>query len=296
MSSPIQFSATVLCEAVDEEPFETTLRLGQQTLGLDDDDHDTEITLADVFDVRIGPPPPAIAGTFSGTVLTMALRTDETQQVLFVDRDEETLERFRGLLYRRLLDETEAAVRHPAEIGGRTTGESFDIGTLLVAPGKVGGTEIGTPFSVDLDAVVDFSEGSERLLGDERPVVRIQYVKRGVAVSLDLSITPERKHHLLGRYLRRDYDEIKQQVTQLDLPAPALRALFRLYALRGTAKPQSVLSDDNTSTAAVLRGLADADLVETSEGRIKLTSRGWILVTERADDTAVDTGDVGSLS
>lgn len=285
MPETIDIPTTVYCRSRHEHPIEArfaiddrlVVRNGERSLGVD---------YADVFDVRVGPPPTAAAEAFSGTVLTVAYDSGGDREVLFVKAEQDTLETVAGLLYRRLLNETEVVVSHPAAIGGRVTNKSFEIGTVLVGPGQVGCRGIDKPFSIDLETIVDFSRTSEELLGKQRAIIEITYVKKGIAVSLKLSISSGRKQHLLGRFLRREYDAVRSQLGGLDLPDPARHALVTLYSRRGTAPPDSLLPNSGTSTDAVVRGLQKADLVEVDGGEVALTSRGWILVSEfgGADD------------
>lgn len=288
MSPPLDISTTVLCKSRHAEPVEARLRLEGETLTAEGDELAPSFDLPDVFDVRVGPPPTAAAAFFSGRTLAIGFDGEEGREVLFVADDSERLTTVADLLFRRLLHDQEVALRHPAEVGGRVTGESFDIGTLLVTTGRVGCADIDVPFNVALDSVVDFSRSERELLGEQRPIIEIQYVADGVAVSLELSITPPRKEHLLGRFLRREYDTIVRELGGLDIPRPALRALVRLYSLQGSAKPQSLFVDGSESKASLLRGLVGHDLVGIEDGRAHLTPRGWILVTEHAGHGDID--------
>ncbi|AZH25583.1 CheF family chemotaxis protein [Haloplanus aerogenes] len=285
MSTPIELSATAFCECAQTEPLTTSLTLGDD-LRVDNEACSLAIDRSAVFDVKIGSSPRAATEFFTGTVLTIGFELDGRREVLFVDGSRRSIEKYAGLLYRWLLDDTEVAIRHPAEVGGRVTGETFDIGTLRVTPGKVGCTGITYPFGVNLDRIVHLSQSEGELLGDRRTMVSVQYVKDGRAVTLELSLDPPRKQHLLGRHLRQEYDEIRRSVRTLDLPTVAVQALYKLYSLRGTATPSTLFDGSPTESLAVLRGLSRADLVRLSDGEVELTSRGWILVTEHVDTTA----------
>lgn len=291
MSSQIELSATVCCERVHTEPVTADITLDDGELRVESEVRDLEIPQSDIFDVRIASSPQAAAEFFTGSVLTVGFDRHDRREVLFVDGKRHTLEKYAGLFYRWLLDGLEVAVCHPTEVGGRVTGETFDIGTLRVTPGKVGCTGIAYPFGIDLERIVHFSRSERELLGDRRMVIGVQYVRDGMVVSLDLSVNPPRKQQLLGRHLRQTYDEIRRSVRTLDIPTPAVRALYKLYSLRGTATPSSLFDDPSDTSKGVLRGLRKADLVEFGDGQVRLTSRGWILVTEHVDTTAPTTAD-----
>jgi len=275
----IDIPTTVYCRSRHEHPIEARFSI-EDRLVVRNGEHSLGVDYGHVFDVRVGPPPTAAAEALSGTVLTVAYDKGGDREVLFVKAKEDTLKTVAGLLYRRLLNDTEVVVSHPAAIGGRVTDKSFEIGRVLVGPGRVGCRGIDTPFSIDLETIVDFSRTTEDLLGEQRGIIEITYVKKGIAVSLKLSLSSSRKQHLLGRFLRREYDEVRSQLGGLDLPEPARHALVTLYSRRGTAPPDSLLPDSGPSIDAIVRGLRKADLVEIDDGEIALTSRGWIFVSE----------------
>jgi hypothetical protein len=286
MSSGIEFSATVLDESTHGEPTTATLVLGDDELRIEGETDSFAVSSSDIFDVKLGSSPRAAAEFFSGTVLTVGFDRNDRREVLFVDDDRSTLQKYAGLCYRWLLDGSEVAVRHPAEVGGRVTGESFDIGTLRVTPGQVGCTNITHPFGIDLDMIVHLSRFEGELLGDRRTLIDLGYVRDGQAVSLDLSVDPPRTQHLLGRHLRQEYDDVRQAVRTLDLPASAVRLLYRLYSRRGSADPSALFDGPSDASVELLRGLNRANLVRIDDGQVGLTSRGWILVTEHVDASA----------
>lgn len=283
MAGSIEFSATVLCECVHEEPVRADLTIGEDVLRVESEDWTLTVSAADIFDVHLGSSPQAATEFFRGTVLSVGFERDGRRDVLFADGSQSTLEKYAGLLYRWLLDGTEVAVRHPAEVGGRVTGETFDIGTLRVTPGKVGCTDISYSFGIDLDTIVHLSRSEGELLGDERTMIELRYVRDGMAVSLDLSVEPPRTQHLLGRHLRQDYHDVRKQVRRLELPRSAVQTLYKLYSLRGTASPGALLDGSTDASVEILRGLGKADLVQLTDDGVELTSRGWILVTEHVD-------------
>jgi len=271
----------VLCTAVSTDPSEAQLRLDDTELTVRGPALAEEAKLQEIFDVRIGPPPQAAKQAFSGTVLTVGFERGGQRVVLFVDGTESTLERVSGILFRRLLDGTEMATCHPATIGGRVTNRQFEIGELRVTPGRVGCTGIRQPLHIDIESIVDVSRSERELLGRREPAVELQYVKQGVVVGVHLSLKPPRKLDLLGRLLRREYRRLKRQLQGFNPPAPVIRALTRLYAQGGSTSSGAVLAKESTDPEALLRTLRQNDLVELVDGNVRLTMRGWTLVTEQ---------------
>ena len=285
MTQAVELSTTVLCPAVSTDPSDAEVRFDETGVSVKGQALAEDAKLEEIFDVRLGQPPQVAGRAFSGTVLTIAFERGGQRAVLFVDGEEDSLERVSALLFRRLLDGTQVAMSHPATVGGRVTDRGFDIGQLRVAPGKIGCTGIRDPLNIDLDSIVGVTRAEKELLGRQEPAVGFEYVKRGVVVGVDLSLNPPRKLNLLGRYLRRQYSQTKRRLRDIDPPAPVIRVLTRLYAQRGHTDSRTVLAMESSDPETLLQTLLDNELVELRDGQITLTMLGWVLVAERVSTT-----------
>jgi helix-turn-helix protein len=286
MPTTVEIPATVF-PTWREEPAEGTLTLGADSVGVAAGEWDHEAAFADVFDVRLGPPPHEVDRRFEGETLTVGVERDGERAVVFASGDDDDIQRFGRLLYRRLLDGTAVAVRHPAAVGGRVARRRFDTGTLQVAPAAVGVTGIEAPFVVDIESVVDFSRRELDVRGETRRVIEIQYVRDGTVVTLDLSIDSPRSQQLLGRYLRLEYADLRRELEGLDLPGAAGELLVRLYALEGSA-PAETLVEGHPQSRELLGKLAACGLVTRGDDVVELTPRGWVLVTEQVGPAPPD--------
>ena len=278
MSDAIELSASVLCPSVSSEPSDAQIRLDHSKVAVTGSELTEEAALDEIFDVRLGQPPQAAENAFSGTVLIIGFERNGQRVVLFVDGTTSTLERFSGLLFRRLLDGTEVAVCHPSSIGGRVTNRPTNIGELRVTPGIIGCTGISHPLNIDLESIVDVTRSEKQLLGRKEASVNLSYVKQGVVVGVQLSINPPRKLNLLVRYLRRNYSELTRQARSLNPPQPVVHVLTRLYARGGRTASRAMLSEESDNPKALLQTIVDNGLVELADGEVRLTMLGWVLV------------------
>lgn len=273
-----------------EDPVDARIRLDEAAVSIETDEEAVDISLASIFDVRLGPPPFAIEDVFGSTTATIAFEGDEDSDVVFVSGAESSVERFGQVLYRTILSDSEVAVKHPSSVGGRVTDVRYDIGTLRAGSRSVRFEGIDVPFALDVESVIDFSERRTTLLGEERTVLDLEYVRNGTVFGLDLAINPARKRHVLGRYLRLEYTDVLQSLQRVQLPDPARHLLVRLYARQGRSSLKSVQTGSPNATVELLRGLHRQDLVTPGEDGVQLTPKGWILVREQFD------GDPGAAS
>lgn len=285
MQSNPDFHADVLYDGENRRRFEEChVHLNDDTIRFEGRDVVMNVDFSDIFDIRLGHPPLAVAGEFHSTTVTIGVREDlgeETaaQDYYFVNTDQAGIETFGEALYRTVLNGTEVAVRHPTEIGGRRTNSSFTIGTLHIADRSVGVTDIDVPFKVDIESIIDFTTSERELLGENRDVIEVTYVKNGRSIVFEVAVSLDRKHNILGRYLRLEYSKRVRELGSVDISPAETKALAVLYSMNGEAKLQTLLSGRSESSLSVLKFLQKRDLVEASEGYVRLTPEGWIVIS-----------------
>lgn len=289
MSVLANFHADLIHDADDPTRVEDcAIRLQESTLTLGGDAYEAEIETEEIFDIRIGPPPMSVAGEFNSKTLTIAVETERdfgerSRDVYFLSGNDSGVDHFGQLLFRTVLNGTEVAVRHPAEIGGRRTNAAFTIGELALGERNVGFSAIDVPFKVDIDSIIDFSTDERELLGERREIINVQYVRDGRSIVFEAALSPDRKRYLLGRYLRLEYSKLQRELANIDLSAPETKALATLYTMHGRAKLQTLLSGRSESSIKVLKLLQKRGLVNGEEGYVELTPKGWIMITTRFD-------------
>lgn len=255
-------------------------------------DYESRIDLQSVFDVKLGQPPMSVADRFANKTLTIAVEREHAfgergRDIYFLsDEDESSIEHFGQLLYKSVLNGTEVAVRHPVQIGGRRTNSAFTIGELHLGDRTVGFTSVEVPFKVEIDSIIDFSRDTRELLGEEREVIEVEYVKEGRSILFEAALSPDRKRFILGRYLRLEYTKRQRELSKLDLSPAETKALATLYTMNGKSKLQTLISGRSESSVKVLKLLQKRGLVSGSEGYVQLTPKGWIMIRTRFKDAA----------
>lgn len=266
------------------------IRLEDESVRLSGSDLETNIDVSTIFDLKLGPPPLSVAGSFSGTTLTLAVgqepeRSDADRDIYFLGGvAEESIDQFGQVLFKTILDGTEVAVRHPSRIGGRETDKPFTIGELTLLEKAVGFSNIDVPFKVDVESIIDFTRDTAELLGEERDIITVEYIRDGRSLVFDVALTPDRKRYLLGRYLRLRYSKLQRELQQLDLQPVEIKALTKIYTMDGKSNLQTLLSGPRESALKVLKLLRKRGLLDAAEGEVTLTPKGWILMRTQFGD------------
>ncbi len=287
------FHADLIHDAEDPTRVEDCqVTLEDEELRLSGRDYESRIDLQTIFDVKLGQPPMSVAGQFHTKTLTIAVESEQDfgergRDIYFLsNEDESSIDHFGEILYRSVLNGTEVAVRHPVQIGGRRTNSAFTIGELHLGDRKVGFTGIDVPFKVDIESIIDFSRDTRQLLGEQREVIEVEYVKEGRSILFEAALNPDRKRFILGRYLRLEYTKRQRELSKIDLSPAETKALATLYTMNGKSKLQTLISGRSESSIKVLKLLQKRGLVSGSEGYVQLTPKGWIMIRTRFKDAA----------
>jgi len=235
------------------------------------------IPLDRIFDVTVGRVPRDVAEFFQDTV-SIGYERGEGRQVAVVESDADTIDQFKTVLFKALLNGTAGLLRHPARVGGRVTERDAVPARVFVEPRTVAFRTEGGDFSLDLSAVVDFERLVREHDGSRRQVVSVRHIDGTQQVTSEFSLDAERELNLLGRYLRLEYSELKEELSEVDLSTEEVEALVSIYAADGDAS--AVLGGAASTTSMILKDLREKELVADTDGGTTLTTKGRIAVNQ----------------
>jgi len=240
-------------------------------------DESVSVALSDVFDVSIGEAPPNF-GPFAETPVTIAHTADDGRAVAVVAADAETVEEFGRRLCRTVLAETDVRVQHPARVGGRTTDADFRDGTLSVAGNTVAIRLPDERVEIDLEAITSFERTQRTVDGTREQVLILSHLNDGTAQTSVLTTTVTRPMSILGRYLRRIYDEVMASLETVSFSESKIEVLVTLYSTGEAGVDLSTVMDaDPAEIDEIVERLLDDDLVEQTAAGPVLTSKGQVV-------------------
>ncbi|MXR51817.1 hypothetical protein GRX03_09390 [Halovenus sp. WSH3] len=243
-------------------------------------DEQLVVPLSSVFDVRAGSVP-NLFEPLPGTPVTVAFERDGRREVALIATDEQTVRKFTTILFKAILNGSRATVKHPAKLGGRVLGTDFRSAVLAVERERLTFETGEGPVVVALDGVIDFSREHRTVDGRERPVAVVDHVRTGDTITTVTATESNRLLSILGRYLRREYDEQMATLRDLSLSEGETELLTALYSTgdRDIALA-SVLGIPPEEVQKRLHALHEKGLVESGEHAPVLTSTGQIVVTQ----------------
>ena len=271
----------------DGEPRDARIVMSKRRIVVASDGGRLTIPLSAIVDVVVGNVPPDLRTLFDDTV-TIAYETDDdVVQTVLVEAGNDTMTRFVDLLFKCLLNGTEAVAKHPAKVGGRVMDTEATPAKVSVDSNRVKVATPGEDFEIDIESVVDFDRTERAPAGDDRPTLVVMHADGTEVVTSLLAPDSRRTVNLLGRYLRIEYSQVRQSVREVELSEPETRALVSVYATGGDIDFTQVLDGDAAQATKVLNALRDKELIDEGETGIALTSRGKVTVTQRLDDVDV---------
>lgn len=263
-------------------------RGGQVTLTrdrivLDDGDEQVTVPLQAVFDINPGAQP-QVFDTLSGVPITVAYELDGERTVAAIAGKEGTVRKFVTALFRTMLDDTLVYVEHPARRGGRVTDATFERGMLSLATAGVTVDTEGGTVAIETAGVVGFSRQEQAVDGDQRPTLVVRHVSDGTAVTTYVAMESARDLSLLGRYLRRHYDELVAAIRDLSLSAVEIRALVTIYTTGDDVGVADVLGLVKGQRKQLFTALGEKSLIRSGADGIELTTRGQVVVNHYIDE------------
>lgn len=271
---------------VGEEPETARVVMSRKRLVVAGDDRLT-IPLSTVVDVVVGNVPPDLRDLFDSTV-TVGYRADGGGvETVLIEGSEETMDKFRTVLFKCLLNGSKARLKHPARIGGRVTDSPVRTAKLSVTPDRVGFKTRNGTVGIDITAVIDFERTQRAPDGTARPALLIRHADDGqVTMSLIAPSSP-RLLNILGRYLRIEYGQLLSEVADIELNDSEKRLLVSVYATGGDIDFASVLDGDAARATNVVNALREKGLIEETPSGISLTTHGQVVVNQRIEDVNI---------
>lgn len=264
-------------------PREGQISLTRERILLADGDQSVTIPLQTVFDVNPGSQP-QVFDPLGGVPLTVAYELDGERAVAAIAGKEETIRKFTTAVFKTLLDDTLVHLKHPARRGGRVTGASFEPGILSLASAGVTVDVDGRTVAIETAGVVGFSRQEQTVDGSERPTLVVRHMDSGTAVTTLAAMESARELSLLGRYLRRHYDELVAAVRDLSLSRVEIRALVTIYTTGPGIAVGDVLGLVEGQQKQLFDALLEKSLIQPGESGPELTTRGQVVVNHYIDE------------
>ena len=265
-------------DVTGNEPVAGRVLLSQRRLVLATDDVRTTVPLSSVFDVAVGTVPSDLQSFFSDTV-TVAYTDGDARRTAVIEGNPEPMERFTTVLFKALLHDVTATIRHPAKVGGRVTDVTDQRAAIKLDDGMMSFVSCPEPFSIGLSTVVDYERLQRTLDGETRPTLSVRHVPEGSPVTSLITVPSERTLNVIGRYVKLEYGEVMEDVYELDPTEEELQILVTLYTADGDVTVSDIVTGDATRASMVLEGLWDRGLVVDGEGGPRLTPKGQMVVS-----------------
>jgi helix-turn-helix protein len=259
------------------EPVKGRIVLSRKRLVLATTDSKSTIPLSDLFDINVGQVPGELESFFQDTI-TIAYRDKDRRRVAVVEAGSEEVSRFKTVLFKAVLNGTKAQVKHPARVGGRVTGSSFQSAKLKIEQGEVQFAGSNS-MTVNLANVTHFQKAKR----DIGPVLVVRHAEEGQSVTSEFGIDSDRKLNLLGRYLRLEYSELAQEAEDVSTSEDEMEALVAIYSGARSGDLAGTLGVDSSRVTMLLNDLQEKDLIDEGKKGLSLTARGQLLVSDRIE-------------
>ena len=243
------------------------------------------IPLSAVVDVAVGHVPPELGDFFDSTVTVAFERSDE-RYVACVSADEDKIEKFSTVLFKTILNGTDATIKHPARVGGRVTEAEFARAKLSVERGSVEFATGSESVEIALANVTGIGRGRREVAGSDRPVLEIRHMDGGRSMMTMIATDSSRTLSILGRYIRLEYSDLMADLADVDLSDGQKETLVALYSGAGTEDVSlpTIVDEDPQQVTMTLNRLQEDGLVADTDEGTTLTPMGRVVVSNHLED------------
>jgi helix-turn-helix protein len=269
---------------IGEEPNTGRIVMSKKRLVVAADDNKRiTVPLSNVVDVVVGKVPPNLRDLFDSTI-TIGYQTDDAVETILIEGGEETIGSFRTVLFKSMLKDTRAEVKHPARVGGRVTDSSVRKAKLSIGSERVTCRTKKGSFGIDITNVIGFDRTERAPDGTSRPTLLVRHADNGDAVTSLISPLSKRRLNLLDRFLRTEHGTVLEEVADIDLTAAEKCLLVTTSDTDDDIDFASVLDGDPARATNIANRLVEKGLLEDGPDGIALTARGQVVVTQQLDD------------
>lgn len=262
------------------DPKEGRVLLGEHQLVLAaEKDKKIAIPLSSVFDINFDASP-QIFDQLPGTPITIAYETSGNRQVAVIASDESTAQKFYTVLFKVILNGSQVVIKHPSRRGGRVTKMPFHTGSLTLSNGGVQLSSDNVTVQIQPAAVTSFDREKREVNANERPIFVVRHMQDGTAVTTLVATDSSRTLSLLGRYLRRHYDELMASLSGISLTQEEIETLVTIYSTGGGSVSllAGVVDAGPSGVKRLLQSLHQDSLLKPTENGAELTTRGQVVV------------------
>ncbi|WP_049925890.1 CheF family chemotaxis protein [Halopiger goleimassiliensis] len=247
-------------------------------------DDKTTIPLSNVIDINVGSVPSHVKQFFDDTV-TIGFEGPTGVRSVVIESEGDTLETFVAILFRVLLNGRTVAVKHPARVGGRVKDSPVTKGKLRIKKRSIEVATNGERLRFAVESVMNINRANKLGERDDRVTLVVKWVDDDGLTKTSL-IAPAKSQYvnLLARFLRLEFDELREEIEEIELTNPEKRVLVSVHATGGEIDFTNLLDGDPAYVTNVLNSVKNKDLILENGDGITLTPKGRIIVSQRIED------------
>lgn len=265
-----------------DEPVRGRVLMNREQVVIVTADDRTTFAIDDVFDLAYGSAPKGMRRFFEDTV-TVAYESVGQKRVALIEGADDVVERFMNLLFKGVLNGTTVTIKHPARVGGRITDEPFRRASLYIAPTEVR-FKSDSPLAISVSSVSHFERVEREIRGKTRPVLSVSHSDGRDTVTTEIGLTSDRKMNVLGRYLRTEYSQLREELADISLSEEEIEVLVGLYSGASAGNLAAMLGVDASRVSYVLESLVEKGLLEESSDGMALSATGTLAVGQHIED------------
>lgn len=186
---------------------------------------------------------------------------------------ERTMDKFLALLFKALLNDEAAYVKHPVKVGGQVVDSDWDSSRVAVARNRV---VLPGATAVALDTVEESEVTERNVKGRSLPVLAVDHSPEEDAVTTWIHSPDDRVLNLLDNYIEVEYRKLLEEIMSTYIGDDDVRAVVALYSGVTPEQLPETLGTTEDESRDLLERLRRKGLLT---GEDDLTSKGNIVAS-----------------
>jgi helix-turn-helix protein len=196
-----------------------------------------------------------------------------------MEHDSERAEIFEFELFAKIINGARGVVKWGAMRGGQQTDVTSDQVEVAIKPeGVVVNKQAGSTREIGLGDIVNIQAESRTVDEAKRNVIKVDHMVEKKRITSYVSLINPRIQHLLNRYMRKEYAQLRDEISTTDISETETQLIIGYYTTQDIRETmQTLTGGDKHEFEAVYEQALDHGLVSHPDDGIGLTQKGRML-------------------
>lgn len=236
------------------------------------------IEFNDIRDITVGDPPDSFTDEFD-EVFGIKFKPSTKPRICLIEYDPDRVDIFEHRLFAEMINGANGVIELGAMKGGQQRDVSSKQIQVAIKPdGVVFKLQSGSTTEIALGDIVNIQTGSRTVGEAKQNVIKLDHMKDKTRVTSYVSIVETRIQHLLNRYMRKEYAQLREEISETEISQTETQLIVGYYTTQDIDQTmQTLTGGDKYKFESIYEKALDHGLVTHPDDGVGLTQKGRML-------------------